>query len=118
MEPILDPDEQAMRDWWEAHGNGTLNPSLLGAHYRCVTPYTDPDRFTEEEKALFDQGKCPWQTAYGLPGTEYCGKPSKSGASFGHCDEHDEEMAEGYYPDGSRLPYCPDDGPSWRYPER
>jgi hypothetical protein len=53
-----------------------------------VTPSTDPDRFTPEEKALFDAGKCSRQTAYGTPYTEYCGQPSQPGADFGHCAEH------------------------------
>ena len=53
-----------------------------------VTPSTSPDRFTPEEKALFDAGKCSRQTAYGLPHTEYCGQPSQPGADFGDCAEH------------------------------
>jgi hypothetical protein len=74
---------------------------------KIVTPYTDPDRWTEKEKTLFDQGKCSWQTGFGLyPGhMEWCGQPSKPGTSFGHCAQHDKEMLETCYPDGS---------PRWR----
>jgi hypothetical protein len=70
-------------------------------HNRVITPGNSPDRFTEEEAALFRDGKCGWQTAYGMPGTEYCGQPSQPGASFGHCPEHNEEMLEGHFPDGT-----------------
>ena len=70
-------------------------------HNRIVTPYTDPERWTEEEKAVFDAGQCSWQTAYGLPWMEDCGQPSKSGASFGYCAEHERELLEEYYADGS-----------------
>lgn len=53
-----------------------------------ITPYTDPDRFTDDEKRLFDAGKCSHQTAYGLPHVEYCGQPSQPGADFGNCPGH------------------------------
>lgn len=69
-------------------------------HNRIITPSADPDRFTEEEKVLFNAGKCGQMIGYGLPWTEWCGEPSKLGASFGHCEEHDEEMLEDHYPDG------------------
>lgn len=68
---------------------------------RIVTPYTAPNRFTDEEKALFDAGECSWQTACGMPYTEYCGEPSKKGASFGYCAEHEAELLREYFPDGS-----------------
>lgn len=74
--------------------------------YAIITPSTNPSRFTAQEKALFDAGKCPWQVTYGtglLEGDEgYCGDKSKPGASFGHCAYHDDEMLEDFYPDGSR----------------
>lgn len=54
-----------------------------------ITPGTHPDRFTDEEKQLAEAGQCPYQTGYGLPGTEYCGQPSKPGADYGHCAGHD-----------------------------
>jgi len=69
--------------------------------YRIVTPYTAPDRFTDIERELFDAGKCSWQTAYGMPYTEYCGRPSKKGASFGNCAEHESELLTDYFPDGT-----------------
>ena len=53
-----------------------------------ITPSTAPNRFTPEEKALFDAGKCSRQTGYGTPYTEYCGQPSQPGADFGNCEEH------------------------------
>lgn len=54
-----------------------------------ITPSTHPDRFTDEEKQLAQADQCPYQTGYGLPGTEYCGQPSKPGADYGHCAGHD-----------------------------
>lgn len=72
-----------------------------GIHDRIVTPDTDPDRFTEDEAALFRAGKCGWLTAYGLPWMKWCEVASKPGASFGNCDEHDAEMLVEYYPDGT-----------------
>jgi hypothetical protein len=70
-------------------------------HNQVITPDSSPDRFTAEETALFRAGRCGWVTAYGLPWTEHCGKRSKPGASFGNCPEHDAELLEEYYPDGS-----------------
>lgn len=67
-----------------------------------VTPYTEPDRWNDEEKALFDQGKCSWQVEFGNWGPpKYCGEPSKPGASFGNCREHERELLEDHHPDGS-----------------
>lgn len=71
-------------------------------HDRIVKPYTDPDRWTEEERALFDQGRCSLVVEYGnFGGVVHCGEPSEPGASFGHCAECDEQMLETCYPDGS-----------------
>lgn len=77
--------------------------SRLEAHDRIVTPYTDPDRWTEEEKALFGEGRCSWDLGvqYFGQATAYCGEPSEPGASFGHCAEHNEHMLETCHPDGS-----------------
>jgi hypothetical protein len=69
-------------------------------HDRMVTPETDPDRFTEDEAATFWRGVCG-QTGYGYWGNEICGRPSKPGASFGNCDEHDADMLECHWPDGT-----------------
>lgn len=70
---------------------------------RIVTPSTDPDRFTLEEKAAFDAGTCCWDV-----GVEYwgqtdnlCRKPSKQGAPFGYCHKHEEDLLEMCWPDGS-----------------
>jgi hypothetical protein len=66
-----------------------------GAGFRVrpapVTPVTDPDRFTEREKELFDAGLCCWQTRYGLPRDEYCAEPSQPGADHGYCARHAAE---------------------------
>jgi hypothetical protein len=70
-------------------------------HNRIVTPYTDPARFDEEDRELFDAGQCTWQTGFGLPWTEVCGQPSKPGASFGYCAEHEAELLEEHYLDGT-----------------
>jgi hypothetical protein len=72
-------------------------------HDRIVTPDTDPDRFTREDAAMFRAGKCGWTVEFGTArGEVQCGKPSKKGASFGNCAEHDAELLECYYPDGTR----------------
>jgi hypothetical protein len=74
-----------------------------GDRTRIVTPYTDPDRWTEEETALFDEGRCSWDVGVQYFGqTDHlCGAPSEPGASFGHCAAHSAEMLETCYPDGS-----------------
>lgn len=69
---------------------------------RIITPTTDPDRWSPAEIDLFNAGKCSWQVEYGNWGPpKHCGKPSKRGASFGHCDEHNDRHLEEYWPDGS-----------------
>jgi hypothetical protein len=73
-----------------------------GNRNRIVPLSTDPDRFTEEERALFAAGQCGWLVSYGMPWSTHCGKPSKPGASFGHCAEHEAELLEDFWPDGSR----------------
>ena len=76
----------------------------MSTHDRIITPDTDPDRFTAGEKAYFRDGKCGMTTGYGLPWTEHCGQPSEPGASFGSCAEHNAELLEEFYPDGTRRP--------------
>jgi hypothetical protein len=71
---------------------------------RIVTPSTDPNRFTPEEKAAFDAGQCGWDVGdshWGQRDT-MCRKPSKRGASFGNCAEHERDLLEDHWPDGSR----------------
>lgn len=70
---------------------------------RIITPYTDPDRFTREEKAYFDRGLCSADVAVQYFGQtdNLCGKPSKPGASFGNCPEHERRLLECHWPDGS-----------------
>lgn len=70
---------------------------------RIVTPYTDPDRWTEEERALFDEGRCSWDVGFLQFGETggLCGEPSKPSASFGNCADHEEELLKTCYPDGS-----------------
>ena len=59
----------------------------------AITPGTDPDRFTDQEKALFDQGKCSAVTEYGNGGrTKHCGQPSQPGTDFGACAEHADDQ--------------------------
>ena len=62
--------------------------------YARITPYTSPDCFTKEEKAMYDASQCGYQIAYGLPWTVYCKKPSAPGADFGHCQMHAAQVAE------------------------
>lgn len=71
---------------------------------RVVTPYTDSDRWTGEEKAYFDKGLCSWDVGVQYFGQtdNLCGEKSKPGASFGHCGEHEQRLLEDHYPDGSR----------------
>jgi hypothetical protein len=71
-------------------------------HNRPVTPASDPERWHEEEAALFNAGKCSWQTEYGMrPLSRYCGETSRPGASFGYCGEHESELLEAHFPDGT-----------------
>ena len=62
--------------------------------YAAITPYTHPDRFTEEEAAYFDAGLCGYQTDYGLPWDKHCEEPSEPGADFGFCPAHAAQVAE------------------------
>lgn len=76
---------------------------MSGDRNRIVTPYTDPDRWTPEEKALFDRGLCSNVIEFGNGrGVVLCRKPSKRGASFGHCIDCEREFLEDNWPDGSR----------------
>jgi hypothetical protein len=71
-------------------------------HDTIVTPDVDPGRFTAEEAALFRRGRCGWVIEYGNgPRVVHCGAPSRPGASFGNCDEHDTELLEDHWPDGT-----------------
>jgi hypothetical protein len=71
---------------------------------RIVTPYTDPARFTEDEKAAFDAGECCWDVGDSYWGQRdtMCHKPSKPGAPFGYCGTHERDLLEDHWPDGSR----------------
>lgn len=69
---------------------------------RIVTPYTDPDRWTNEEADLFDAGLCSNVIESGNGrGIIHCRKPSRPGASFGHCKDCEADLLEDYWPDGS-----------------
>lgn len=69
---------------------------------RIVTPYTDPDRWTDEEKEIFDQGLCSWVIEFGNGrGVIHCREQSEPGASFGYCTEHNDALLEDHWPDGS-----------------
>lgn len=68
--------------------------------YPKITPYTHPERFTDEEKAMYDAGLCGYQTAYGGVSAygewdAYCTEPSMPGADFGFCTEHTADIALG-----------------------
>jgi hypothetical protein len=90
----------------DPHDNEMTDREMLTRtrHERIITPDTDPDRFTAEEETYFRDGKCAMTTGYGLPWMEHCGQPSRPGASFGNCPEHDDELLEQFYPDGTRRP--------------
>lgn len=70
---------------------------------RVVTPSTDPDRWTPEEKAYFDRGLCSWDVGVQYFGqTDHlCGEKSKPGAPFRYCARHEAALLEGHWPDGS-----------------
>lgn len=70
---------------------------------RIVTTYTDPDRFTPDEKAVYDSGRCCWDMGdshWGQRDT-MCQQPSKPGAPFGYCVTHEHRLLENHCPDGS-----------------
>lgn len=51
-----------------------------------------PDGLTEEEAALFRQGRCSRVTESGNGGSsKYCGQPSAAGAMDGDCEDHEGE---------------------------
>lgn len=69
---------------------------------QIITPDTAPDRFTADEAALYRAGRCTWVIEYGNGrGVIHCRKPSQPGASFGNCAEHNAELLEDYWPDGT-----------------
>jgi len=71
-------------------------------HNRIVTPSTEPDRWTPEEKSLFEKGLCSWVVEFGNGrGIIHCRERSKRGASFGYCSVHEEDLLECHWPDGS-----------------
>ena len=59
-----------------------------------ISPAQNPLRFTMGEAAAWQRGECGYQTAYGLPWTEYCAKPGNKANDFGHCDEHAAQIEE------------------------
>jgi hypothetical protein len=56
--------------------------------------------FNDTEWQLYKQGKCCWQTAYGMPWISYCGKKLDRGNPWGYCKRHAKEAVEDY---GARL---------------
>lgn len=124
----IDPESGDFRDKPEPHSDEEITQSREAAtkqryevleakqryremgvpecHNRIITPETNPLRFSEVEKALFDAGKCCWQVTYGTgyltDAQGYCGWKSRPGASFGHCEIHDDELLEEFCPDGTR----------------
>lgn len=72
-------------------------------HNKIITPYTHPLKFTRDEKAFYDAGKCSWVVEYGtINGIVHCGLISAPGATVGYCTEHEADLLEEFYPDGSR----------------
>jgi hypothetical protein len=53
----------------------------------------DRSRFTDHEWALYQAGKCCYQTGYGLPWMTWCERPSVPGHPLGYCATHAEESA-------------------------
>lgn len=71
-------------------------------HDRIITPDNSPDRFTEDEAEIYHRGRCGWIVESGtVRGIVYCLGQSKPGASFGNCEEHDEELLMDFWPDGT-----------------
>ncbi|MGP4030256.1 hypothetical protein [Actinomadura sp. 3N407] len=62
----------------------TTEKALPDLRNRIVTPSTDPDRWTDEEKDYFNRGLCSWDVGAQYFGqTDHlCGAKSKPGASF------------------------------------
>lgn len=59
------------------------------------TPTTHPDRFTEEEAALFNAGQCGWVVEDGnWRGVIHCGKPMVKNGEYGFCREHERRAAD------------------------
>lgn len=81
----------------------TTENALPDLRNRIVTPSTDPDRWTAEEKDYFDRGLCSWDIGVQYFGqTDHlCGAKSKPGASFGHCAYQEEVLLECHWPDGT-----------------
>jgi hypothetical protein len=54
---------------------------------------SDAGRWTDEERTHWQAGRCAWQTAYGLPWTEYCQEPVDSATEV-YCSAHWAEWVE------------------------
>lgn len=111
-EPLSDEETTQSREMETARRYAVLDArqryretGIPECHNKIITPESNPQRFTAIEKSLFDAGKCCWQVEYGtgrLSRESYCGWKSRPGASFGHCEIHDDELLEHFYPDGTR----------------
>jgi hypothetical protein len=78
---------------------------MTSDHNRIITPQSDPGRWLPDEVAMYEAGVCSWQVEYGMrPLPRYCGQPSRPGASFGYCAEHEAELLECHYLDGTPKP--------------
>jgi hypothetical protein len=55
----------------------------------------DRSRFTDHEWALYQAGRCCYQTAYGLPWSAWCEQPRLEDHPLGYCAEHAREEAYG-----------------------
>lgn len=58
-----------------------------------ITPATHPDRFTDQERVMFDAGG--HLNDFGsFSGPEWCTKPSAPKADFGHCQQHARNLLD------------------------
>lgn len=58
-----------------------------------LQPLLARSRYTDEEWALASEGKCSWETEFGMfPGrVVHCEQPAHPGSFYRMCAEHDEE---------------------------
>jgi hypothetical protein len=52
--------------------------------------------FNDTEWRLYKQGKCCYQTGYGLPWTTYCGRRLSRKNPWGYCKRHAREIVAMY----------------------
>lgn len=81
---------------YDAYVIANYGPPKLVSCAACIRAYQQyrPERalWDEDELDLMDKRKCSWQTAYGMPGMEYCESPL--GARDPYCREHMADLKE------------------------